>query len=80
MDALELLKEFFKKHLENPPENVTFDTRLDAIGVDSLTLLELIFEMEEKFGVRVPNDMPQPETIGQLIEYFEKLKPAVVND
>jgi acyl carrier protein len=80
MDTLELLKEFIKKRADDPPENLTSDTRLDAIGVDSLTLLELIFEMEEKFGIRMPNDMPRPETVGQVVELFEKLKPAVVGE
>jgi acyl carrier protein len=75
MDTLELLKDFIKRRADNPPENLTLDSRLDQIGVDSLCLLEMMFEMEEKFGIRVPNDLPQPETVGQVVELFEKLRP-----
>ncbi|HEV3019547.1 MAG TPA: phosphopantetheine-binding protein [Burkholderiaceae bacterium] len=76
MNTLELLREFVKKHADNPPENITADSKLLEIGIDSLNLLELLFEAEEKFGIRFPNDLPQPETVGQLIEIFEKLQRA----
>lgn len=80
MDTLELLKEYLKRHVDNPPENLTLESRLDGIGVDSLALLELIFELEEKHGINVPNDVPMPETVGQLVELIEKFKPAVINE
>jgi acyl carrier protein len=76
MNTLELLREFVKKHADNPPENITLDSKLLEIGIDSLNLLELLFEAEEKFGIRFPNDLPQPETVGQLIEIFDKLQKA----
>jgi acyl carrier protein len=76
MDSLELLKEFVKKHVDNPPENISADSKLLEIGIDSLNLLELLFEAEEKFGIRFPNDTPQPETVGQLIQMFEQLQRA----
>ena len=74
METLELLKEFVKKHVQNPPESISLESKLVDIGIDSLNLLELIFEAEEKFGIRFSNDLPQPETVGQLIEIFEKLR------
>ncbi len=76
MDTLELLREFVKRRVANPPEEITLESRLEDIGVDSLTLLDLMFDMEDKFGVRMPDDLPRPETVAQLIEIFEKLKPA----
>lgn len=79
MDTLELLREFIKSHVDSPPENLTLESRLDEIGLDSLTLLEMVFELEDKFGFNFPDDMPQPETVGQLVEFFEKQKTAVVN-
>jgi acyl carrier protein len=74
MDTLELLKEFVRKHVDNPPENITAESKLPDIGIDSLNLLELLFEAEEKLGIRFPNDTPQPETVGQLLEIFEKYR------
>lgn len=75
-DTLQLLQEFIKRRVPNPPENVSLESKLEDVGVDSLTLLDLMFDMEDKFGVRMPDDLPRPETVGELIEIFEKLKPA----
>lgn len=80
MDTLELLKEFIKQHVDNPPENLMLESRLDAIGVDSLTLLELMFDLEDKYGIHLPGDLPPPETVGQLVKLFEKFKPATVDE
>jgi acyl carrier protein len=75
MDTLELLRDFIKRRVANPPEEITMESRLEDIGVDSLTLLDLMFDMEDKFGVRMPDDLPRPETVTELIAIFEKLKP-----
>jgi acyl carrier protein len=76
MNTLELLKEFVKAHVDNPPENITAESKLAEIGIDSLNLLELLFEAEEKYGIRFPNDLPQPETVGQLIETLDRIRRA----
>jgi acyl carrier protein len=79
-DTLDLIKDYLNKHMDNPPEDLTVDSRLDEIGVDSLALIELIFEMEEKYNITVPQDIAKPETIGQLIETVEKYKPVTANE
>ncbi len=38
------------------PHEVTVDTSFDAIGVDSLTAIEILFEVEEEFDIDIPND------------------------
>ena len=74
LDTLGLLKEFVKAHVDNAPEDITAESKLSEIGIDSLNLLELLFEVEEKYGVRFPNDLPQPETVGQLIEILDNIR------
>jgi acyl carrier protein len=78
MDTLGLLKEFVKAHVDNAPDDITLESKLAEIGIDSLNLLELLFEVEEKYGVRFPNDLPQPETVGQLIEILENIRAEKV--
>ena len=76
MDTLGLIQDFVKSRVDNPPENITPESKLTEIGIDSLNLLEVLFEVEEKYGIRFPNDLPQPETVGQLIEILEKMVAA----
>jgi acyl carrier protein len=48
-------------------------TELATLGVDSLSLLELVFEIEEKFGVKVDEDTPPPRSCGDLVALIERL-------
>ena len=48
-------------------------TELATLGVDSLTLLEMMFEIEEKLGVNVGEDTPPPKTCGELAQLLERV-------
>jgi acyl carrier protein len=47
-------------------------TELASLGVDSLSLLEMVFEIEERFGVKVDEDTP-PRSCGELVALIERL-------
>lgn len=52
---------------------VDASTEIDALGFDSLTILDLIFDIEESFGVEVPaEDIVDVKTVGGLAAYLEK--------
>ncbi|HJS36628.1 MAG TPA: acyl carrier protein [Burkholderiales bacterium] len=46
---------------------------LASLGVDSLSLLELMFEIEEKLGVQIGEDTPPPRTCGELTQLLERI-------
>lgn len=76
---LDIIKDYLARHSDNPPENLTPESRLDEIGIDSMAMLELIFEMEDKYGICLPDNVPTPENVGQLLKLIEQYKPATVN-
>jgi acyl carrier protein len=49
---------------------------LAGLGVDSLSLLELMFEIEEKFEVSIDQDTPPPKSVGELAALIEKIATA----
>ena len=77
---LELIRDYLERHFDHPPENLTPDSRLDEIGIDSMALLELIFELEDKYDIRLPDDVSSPETVGQLLALVEQYKPSAVHE
>jgi len=79
-NTLDIIKDYLKEHMDNPPEALTAETRLDDIGIDSLGLLELLFELEDNYNINVPDDIPAPETVGQLIKIVDQFKPAATNE
>ncbi len=42
---------------------------LALIGVDSVGMAELTFELERQFGIRVNEDVVDVETVGELVDY-----------
>ena len=45
---------------------------MEDLGADSLDVVELLMEIEETFGVSVPDeDIPGLKTVKDIIEYVE---------
>jgi acyl carrier protein len=48
------------------------DTRIDKIGFDSISILDFIYDVEDRFGVRTEiADLVTMERVGDLIDYLE---------
>jgi len=73
-DNLALLSEFLQKRENIDPARVTPAASLEELKVDSLLLLELLFEFEDKLGVSIPHDIPPPKTVGDLLGIVDGLK------
>ena len=43
------------------PEDVTIDSTIDDLGMDSLALVEIVFAIEERFGISIPFNANEPE-------------------
>lgn len=72
MATLDTIKEVLQENLDIDPENVTEDSTFDDLGIDSLDMVELICDLEEKCDV----DFGEPEgleTVGDLVEYIDNL-------
>ena len=73
MATLDTVKEVLESNLDIDPENVTEDATFEDLGIDSLDMVELICDLEEKCGIEFgePEDL---ETVGDLINYIEGLQ------
>ncbi len=75
MDALKLIRDFVSSHSDIDPATIVPEATLADIGIDSLMLLEVMFEYEEKTGVKLPDDLPTPTSVQELMDQLEKLAP-----
>lgn len=75
-DNLKLLSEFLHTRERIDPARVIPEATLEDLKVDSLLLLELLFEFEDKLGVKIPNDIPPPKTVGDLLRIVDGIKPS----
>jgi len=73
MDSLGLIRQFLKDRLGVEPDRVTLEAPLAELGVDSLMMLELMFEFEDRFGIKLATDLQTPKTVGEMIALMDGL-------
>lgn len=78
-DELEIVRGFLKDRLNIDPARITREATLQELEIDSLMLLELFFEFEEKLNVNLSQNLPTPKTIGELIEIVAGLKQSAAD-
>lgn len=72
MATIDTVKEVLEENLDINPESVNEDSTFDSLGIDSLDMVELICEIEERCEV----EFGEPEglaTVGDLVEYVDSL-------
>lgn len=42
------------------------DTTLDVIGIDSVGMIDLLYKLEEAFGIQIPDDDVTPENFASI--------------
>lgn len=76
MQTLELLRQYLQTKASIDPDKVTPEANLEDLGVDSLILIDLMFELEESLNVRVPDVDTRPTTVSELTQLFDSLTGA----
>ena len=62
--------------LNVPEESITLDTLfVEDLKADSLDLVELVMDLEDRYGVEIPDEqLAEVKTVGQIIEIIENNK------
>ncbi|MBN1899935.1 acyl carrier protein [Candidatus Sumerlaeota bacterium] len=76
-DVREKVKQVIVDQLSVNPEEVTDDASfIEDLGADSLDIVELVMELEEQFGVDIPDEEAEKIlTVGEAIKYIETKLP-----
>ena len=62
------------KKLGKKIEDVKLESKLiEDLGADSLDIVELLMELEDSYGITIPDqDAMQLSTIGDIVKFMEK--------
>ena len=72
MATIDTIKEVLQENLDIDPETVAEDSTLESLGIDSLDMVELICELEERCDI----EFGEPEgidTVGAMVAYIDSL-------
>jgi len=60
-----------------PAESITLETNLQEMGIDSLDVFSLLFELENAFQISIPDDdVRSIKTVNDIVEGVKKLLAA----
>ena len=60
------------KSLRVPEDGITAQTVLADLGADSLTVIELIFDLEEKFEIQIGDERPTLVLVQDIADHVDR--------
>jgi len=61
-------------YLKCQPEDITLDMRLDELGIDSLGAITIMYELEDKLDVEIPNEVFNSiKIVNDIVSQLEQL-------
>jgi acyl carrier protein len=77
-DITTQFEEVLRRHLRSAKANsINYDVELAQLGLDSMTAVAVLLDMEKAFGIRFPDDMLVEgtfRTAGRLKKAVQKLR------
>jgi acyl carrier protein len=70
-EVLQRIREHLATELEVDPERIGEDTRFkEDLEADSLDLVELVVELEDSYGIRIPDEQAAKIlTVGEAVDF-----------
>lgn len=80
MSTHEQLKDMLIREYDVDPGRLRPEARLEDIGLDSLGVMELMFRIEDVFGVKLPPEEVPVDTVQDVVAFIERLQAAQPRD
>jgi acyl carrier protein len=74
MNTLRTLEDILIRDYGVAADQITPAAKLAPLGLDSLSMLELMFKIEDRYGVKITEDAPTDlTTIGDVVAFIDAL-------
>ena len=79
LTALDVLRRVLDRYSDVPADQIVADAELSALQVDSLTLAELLFELEDLVGAPMAEPATPPTHVRDLLALIEPHLGAIAS-
>ena len=76
MTPYTFLADVLSEKYDVDPDAISPEATLTELGLDSLTIVELLFDVEDEFGIEVPEERDTFETLAEAAALVEELLQA----
>lgn len=73
MSSLKFIQDLMVEKFDLKPEDLQPDATLEGLGLDSLSVIELTFDLEDKLNIRMPEERLQLNTLQDVVDLLDKL-------
>ena len=74
MNTLEAVQNILIEEFKLGADRLRPEATLAELGIDSLDLVDLIFKIEDRFGLKITDDVPRSlATLGDVAAYIDEL-------
>jgi acyl carrier protein len=74
MSTLEIIQDILTAKFDLDRAKLTPEAELSQLGIDSLAVLELLFDVEDRFGLKIKDDVPSSLlTLQDVVLYIDAL-------
>ena len=71
--TFERLSAILIKDYKFAPDRLTLDAPLEGLGIDSLGTVELLWNIEDAFKIKLPSEPVELPTLGDVVRYVDDL-------
>lgn len=76
-----MITSFLGERFDIPPERITDDTSIRDIGLDSMMMLEVMLELEDRLGVKLKDlSMPANPTLRDVVALVARNQPKAAKN
>ena len=73
MSSLPLIQRMMVEQFDLKLEDLSPDAQLENLGLDSLSIIEFMFNLEDALSIRLPEDRIELKTVQDIVNNVDKL-------
>jgi acyl carrier protein len=76
MSSLKTIQDMMVKHFDLKPEDLTPEATLEGLGLDSLSVAEFTFNIEDELNIKFPDERVELKTLQDVVSLVDKVVAA----
>ena len=76
MSSLDFIRQILVDKYDVSAEAIRPEATLQDLGIDSLTVVEMIFDVSEEYGIDIPDERLKFKTLGEVVALVDEFVAA----